>query len=86
MNDTLIQIIASQLGIPSSVVDELKASKPRLIHAQFSMDAEPILATLTVEVTGPKRSFPVVITLPLDQLKRIAPIYDKAVKLASAEV
>lgn len=84
MNDTLIKIVASQMGIPGHVLEELKASRPSLIKADFGRDGMlPSMVTLTVEVSNPGGTFPVVITLPIEQLKRFPGIYDQAVKLAN---
>lgn len=83
MNDMLIQMVASQLGIPASVLAELKATKPQLVGAEFNPDGKsPTLVVLTLEVASPQGTFPVVLTLPSEQLKRIPVIYEKAVKLA----
>lgn len=83
MNDTLIKLVASQMGIPGYVLDELKASRPALVKADFGRDGMlPNMVTLTVEVTNPAGSFPVVVTLPVEQLKRLPGIYEQAVQLA----
>jgi hypothetical protein len=82
MNDTLIKIVASQMGIPGFVLDELKASRPRMVKADF-YGGIPSMVTITVEVTGPASIYPVVITLPEEQLKRFPGIYAQAVKLAN---
>lgn len=79
MNDSLIKIVASQMGIPGYVVDELKASKPRMTEAFFNGEN----ASLVFLVESPQETYNVLITLPLSQLKRIAPIYNKAVILAT---
>jgi hypothetical protein len=84
MNDTLIKMVASQMGIPAIVLDELKASRPHLVNADFGRDgALPTMVTLTVEVTSPTANFPVVLTLPTAQLKRFPAIYEMAVQLAN---
>lgn len=83
MNDMLIQMVASQLGIPSHILTELKNSRPELVAAEFDPDGKlPGLAVLTVDVSSPGGRFPVVISLPIEQLKRIPAIYQKAVSLA----
>lgn len=81
MNFVMVEMLASQLGIPPEVIAEVKASKLELVAADFD-NIGVGYATLTVRVVQPKNWFPVTITLPLDQLKRVKPLYDKAVKLA----
>ena len=84
MNETLVKMFASQIGIPGAVIDELMSARPKLIGAVFLQDGvENDLATLTVEVSGPTTNFPVVVTLPLKQLRRFPAIYERAVTLAN---
>jgi hypothetical protein len=78
MNDTLLQMVASQLGIPSTVIEELKAAKPQMRRAEFDGDT----ATLFVEVSNPKGNFEVMLTLPVEQLRRFPAFYLKAAQLA----
>ena len=81
MSDLLIGMVATQLGIPAEVLAELKATNPRMMGARFGADGQ---ATLTVEVSNPRATFPVNITLPLEQLKRLGPVYKRARELAYA--
>lgn len=94
MNDTLIKLVASQMGIPGAVLDELKTYRPSLISARFTRDEratnvgaphhqQDAQVTLVVGVTSPASSFLVTVTLPDEQLKRFPAIYEQAVKLAS---
>ena len=80
MNDTLIKIIASQMGIPGHVLDELKTYRPSLLGAIFTSD----YVTLTIKVVNPEKSFLVTITLPVEQLKRFPKFYEEAVQLANS--
>jgi hypothetical protein len=79
MNDTFLQMIASQMGIPPTMLNELKASKPKLIDAEFAGNG---LVTLVVEITQPNGQFKLLITLPLEQLQRFPSIYKQAAELA----
>lgn len=81
MNDTLIQMVASQLGIPAAVLAELKATRPELVDAEI--DPNETLAVLTVHVQTPTAQFPILITIPVAQLKRFPAIYGKVVSLAT---
>ena len=85
MNDTLIKIIASQMGIPGHVLDELKTYRPSLLGAIFTSDGKnPDHVTLTIKVVNPEKSFLVTITLPVEQLKRFPKFYEEAVQLANS--
>jgi hypothetical protein len=75
-----IKMVASQMGIPPIVVDELKASRPRMVNAQFRLG----MVSLEVEVTSPAGTFPVIITLPIEQLQRFPFIYNQALELGKA--
>jgi hypothetical protein len=83
MNDMLIGMVASQLGIPSEVLAELKATKPKMLAAVFDHASIIPIATLTVEVRNPRGVYTVIISLPLSELRRIQPVYETAAKLAN---
>ena len=83
MTDLLISMIASQLKIPPSVIVELKTANPRLLAARFDHNAQPATATLKIEVQSAQGAHTLTMTLPVDLLRRVGPVYEKAVKLAA---
>lgn len=81
MNDFLIKMLASQLNISPEVLDQMKRAKVRLVESAIEDDAAEVV-TMTLEVAEPEGKFPVIVSLPTNQLKRIPAIYERVMLVA----